>query len=236
MAGVKNFVLLLACVLAVCSGFQFGVSVNQATRIVNARTVRVMRMSEEPAAPAPTPAPKAESTALVVPADKEAIEVSAGLTTFILGSILINPIGGLVLGSAVNYISKQDSDASEVARGVGKVAIDSFNFVSKIFTKYDVGDKTSSALGEAVSGLKEKDTQYGVIEKAEATLKATSDKIAELDAEYDLKAKTGQVLVKASEVSTAAVEVVKELNEEYKITDKAVDAAKKAVESASKKK
>eukprot|EP00638_Chattonella_subsalsa_P014820 CAMPEP_0117826908 /NCGR_PEP_ID=MMETSP0949-20121206/6385_1 /TAXON_ID=44440 /ORGANISM="Chattonella subsalsa, Strain CCMP2191" /LENGTH=100 /DNA_ID=CAMNT_0005667227 /DNA_START=573 /DNA_END=871 /DNA_ORIENTATION=+ len=90
--------------------------------------------------------------------------------------------------SPSNYASKQDSDVGEVARGVGKSALGVFNFVAKLASKYEFGDKVSKATGSVLDKLKEYDTDAQIVTKVESTLKTTSEKVAELDKEYNLKA------------------------------------------------
>jgi len=105
-----------------------------------------------------------------------------------------------------------------------------FNFVAKLASKYEFGDKVSKATGSVLDKLKEYDTDAQIVTKVESTLKTTSEKVAELDKEYNLKAKTGELLKQAGDLSSAAVEKGIEYNKEYKLTDKISNSVSEAVQ------
>ena len=58
---------------------------------------------------------------------------------------------GALSAALVNYVSKQDNEVGDVARGVGKVALDVFNFLTKLNNKYDLTDKAGTAAIDAIS-------------------------------------------------------------------------------------
>lgn len=170
----------------------------------------------------------------MVTIDKESVEVSAGFAGLIAGALVGGPFVGVVLALASNYLSKQETEVGDVARGVGKASLEIFNFFAKVANKYNLGDKVGQATESALNKLKEYDGDAQVVSKIEETLKTTSEKLAELDKEYDLKAKTGDVLKKASDLNTQAFKKAEELNKEYKLTDKLSETVSKAVEEAKK--
>ena len=60
------------------------------------------------------------------------------------------PVFGALSAALVNYDSKQDNEVGDVARGVGKVALDVFNFLTKLNNKYDLTDKAGTAAVDAI--------------------------------------------------------------------------------------
>ena len=138
---------------------------------------------------------------------------------------------GALSAALVNYVSKQDNEVGDVARGVGKVALDVFNFLTKLNNKYDLTDKAGTAAIDAIDKVKEKDAE-GVLDKVEDALATTTDKLSALNDEYDLVGKGKQVLWVAGDLSEKAIMKGIELNDEYDLVDKAVDAGKEAVEKA----
>merc|ERR1712005_40494 len=124
-----------------------------------------------------------------------------------------------------NYVSKQDNELGDVARGIGKVVLDVFNFATKVNSKYDLTDKAGSAALGALDKVKEKDAE-GVLDKFEDALATTSDKLAALNDEYDLVGKGKQVLWVAGDLSEKAITKGIEINEEYDLVGKAGDLVK----------
>lgn len=62
--------------------------------------------------------------------------VGAGASIVLLG---LGPVFGVVLGLLANYIARSsDNEVGEVARGVGKTALDVYNYLAKLNEKYKV--------------------------------------------------------------------------------------------------
>ena len=159
--------------------------------------------------------------------------IGAGASTLggVAGFVVGGPVFGALSAALVNYVSKQDNEVGDVARGVGKVALDVFNFLTKLNNKYDLTDKAGTAAVDAIDKVKEKDAE-GVLDKVEDALATTTDKLSALNDEYDLVGKGKQVLWVAGDLSEKAIMKGIELNDEYDLVDKAVDAGKEAVEKA----
>lgn len=213
----KVALLLVFGTLAVCSAFK-PIGTQYGARNVRP-TFSPLRMADD------------EPGALVV-VEKENIEVFSGIAGLVAGSIVGGPFLGVILALGANFISKQDSDAGEAARGIGKTSLEVFNYGAKIFTKYGVGEKIGEATDSALNKLKEYDGEGQVVTKIESTLKATGEKISDLDKQYDLKAKTGEVLKKASSLNSEAINKAAELEKEYKLTDKVKQSIDEAVKKA----
>lgn len=114
-------------------------------------------------------------------------------------------------------------------RGVGKTSLEFINFLVKLNSKYDLTSKASDAASNAVTKLKEKDTD-GTISKAEAFLADAKTKLTSLNTDYDIVGKSKKAVSYASDLSVQAVDKALELNSEYKIVDKVKDTVKSTVE------
>lgn len=165
----------------------------------------------------------------MVAVNEESIKNAASVSTGVAGLIIGGPVLAVISAVAGNYISQQESEAGEVARGLGKVTLDVINFVLKVNAKYALTDKASDAASGAVASLKEKDSD-GTISKVEGFVGEASSKIGSLNAEYDLVEKGKQALSYAADLSNKAIDKGIELNEEYKITDKVTTNVKSALE------
>lgn len=61
-----------------------------------------------------------------------------------LGFFVGGPFLAAVLAIAANYGSKQENEAGDAVRAVGKTAIEAFNFLTNVNTKYDVTGELAS--------------------------------------------------------------------------------------------
>jgi hypothetical protein len=82
--------------------------------------------------------------------------------------------------------------------------------------------------------VKEKD-EKGIVSKVEDVLFAASDKFGELSVEYDLPTKAKEVLAAADTLSIKAIDGAADLNEQYALTDKAIEAVKNTANKAADK-
>merc|ERR1711935_1160854 len=92
------------------------------------------------------------------------------------------------------------------------------------------------SLQSTLDKLKENDNvDAATVEKVETALASTTAKIAELNNEYDLVGGTTTALGVVGDLVEKAVKKAGELNEEYKLTDKALQAVEGAVDKAKSK-
>lgn len=218
---MARFAALLALALCAAPAAAFVPSVTQ-------RHVAPARLSSASRAPAPLMMAEGEEMILV---NEESIGAGASTIAGTAGFIVAGPVFGVIVAAVVNYVAKQENEAGDVARGVGKVALDTFNFFAKLNTKYDLTDKAGSAANGAIDKLKEKDNE-GVFDKVEDALATTTDKLSALNDEFDLVSKGKQVVWVAGDLSEKAIEKSIALNDEYKIVDQAVEKAKEATSKA----
>jgi len=167
----------------------------------------------------------------IVQATPENIEAAAGVAGGLVGFWLGGPLFGLIFAAATNYGSKQDGDVPDVVRQAGSSAIGLFNFLTEFNTKYDVTGKAGDLAGQVAEKAKASDTS-GTFEKVEDVLKETSSKVTELNDQYDLVSKSKSVAGYASEIAEKAIDKGRELDAEYELSNKAIDAVKGGVDKA----
>jgi len=166
----------------------------------------------------------------IVPINTDNIQFGAGVVGGLAGLLVGGPLLAVILSIASNYGSKQENEFGEAVRGVSKSAISAFNFLASLNANYDVTGKASSALGDAVSKLKETDDTKS-LEKVEDTLKDATEKAKKLAEEYDLVAKGKQALGVVGELADVAIVRAVELEKEYKVVDTVTEKVKTAVQS-----
>jgi hypothetical protein len=155
----------------------------------------------------------------------------------ILGGIVGFSVGGpwlaAITAAAANYVSKQDMEISQVITAVAKSSIQVYNYLSTLDTKYELLTKAQGSLQDSLTKIKAGDNvNPETVKKVEDALDATSSKIKDLNDEYDLVGSGVSALGVAGDLVERAVVKAGELNSEYKLTDKATDALKSAVDKA----
>eukprot|EP00568_Trieres_chinensis_P002277 CAMPEP_0183294056 /NCGR_PEP_ID=MMETSP0160_2-20130417/2521_1 /TAXON_ID=2839 ORGANISM="Odontella Sinensis, Strain Grunow 1884" /NCGR_SAMPLE_ID=MMETSP0160_2 /ASSEMBLY_ACC=CAM_ASM_000250 /LENGTH=252 /DNA_ID=CAMNT_0025455287 /DNA_START=241 /DNA_END=999 /DNA_ORIENTATION=+ len=192
---------------------------------------------EEEAAPAPAPAAAAaapsEPAGALVPIKEETVEFTAGLLGGIAGFAVGGPILGAIGAAIANYASKTDEEVGEVVSAVSKSAIETWNYLSRLDAKYEVLNKAKGSLEDALDKVKKQDNvDPETVAKVEGALKSTTDKINEINEEYDLVGAASTALGVVGDLVEKAVKKAGELNSEYDLTNKAKDSLSKAVDKA----
>lgn len=195
------------------------------------RTFGVVRyMSEEESAPEPTPTP---TSAALVPIKEETVEFTAGIIGGVAGFAVGGPVLGALGAAAANYVSKSDGEVSTVISAVSKSSIQVYNYLSTLDSKYEVLTKAQSSLEASLAKLKSSsNVDPATIEKVESALSSTKSKISEINDEYDVVGAGSTALGVVGDLVEKAVKKAGELNEEYKLTDKALEALSGAVSKA----
>lgn len=192
---VKQIVGFLVVSLAVASAFNM-----RPTRMTNRKTAAFMANEKAPVE--------------LVPVDKTNVENAAAVTGGILGLVLLGPVGALILSAITNYVVKKDNESGEALRGLGKTVVESYNFLTKLNSKYDITGATVNSLGNVVSSI---ESENDTVQTVKSTVSTTVQKVDELNKEYDFVAKTKQVASAASVLSDTAIDKVVELNAKVKI-------------------
>ncbi len=103
-----------------------------------------------------------------------------------------------------------DGESGEALRGVGKTVVESYNFLTKLNTKYGLTGKVTDSIGKAISGI---EVESEALQKVTSTYSTVSSKVSELNQEYDLVSKGKEVIAATAALSDAAIDKVIELNE-----------------------
>ncbi|KAI2505451.1 hypothetical protein MHU86_8974 [Fragilaria crotonensis] len=184
------------------------------------RKAFVVRMSDEDA-----PASSSSSGGKLVPIKEETVEFTAGILGGAAGFLIGGPVLGAVGAAAANYASKLDNDVAEVISGISKTSIQVYNYLTQLDSKYEILTKAKASLEDSLTKLKAQGSvDPATIEKVESALATTTSKIAEINDEYDLVGAGTTALGVIGDLVEKAVKKAGELNEEYKLSDKAKEA------------
>jgi len=189
---------------------------------------------EEVAAPE-VAAPPSDPAGALVPISEETVEFTAGLVGGAVGFAVGGPVLAAVSAAAANYFAKSEGETGEIIGAVSKSAIEVYNYLRKLDTKYTLLEKAKASLEESLVKVKAQNSSSDTIEKVEEALKSVTDKITEVNDEYDLVGAGVTALGVVGDLVEKAVNRASELNEEYKLTDKATSALKDATEKAKAK-
>jgi len=169
----------------------------------------------------------------LVAISEETVEFTAGVLGGVAGFVVGGPVLGAIGAAAANYVSKSEDDAGELVGTVSKSAIEVYNYLATLDSKYEVLATAQSSLEGALEKLKAQEkVDSASIEKVESALAATTAKIEEVNDEYDLVGSGMTALSVVGDLVEKTVAKVQELNEEYQLTDKAQDALSTAVDKA----
>jgi len=196
--------------------------------------------SAEPAAPAPAPAPaapvveeSASTGGALVPIKDETIEFTAGLLGGAIGFAIGGPVLGALTAAVTNYASKTDKEIGDVVQAVSKSSIEVYNYLATLDAKYEVLTKAQDSLKDALEKVKSADSvNPETVKKVEDALANTSSKISEINNEYDLVGAGSTALGVVGDLVEKAVVKLGDLNDEYKLTEKAQESLKGAVDKA----
>uniref|UniRef100_A0A6U5FQI4 Uncharacterized protein n=1 Tax=Grammatophora oceanica TaxID=210454 RepID=A0A6U5FQI4_9STRA len=188
-----------------------------------------LALSEEPSTPPPPP----PGSASLVPIKEETVEFTAGLLGGAAGFFVGGPFLAAIGAAAANYASKMDGDVPEVVSAVSKSSIQVYNYLATLDSKYAVLDKAKTSLEGALDKLKsQSNVDTDAVAKVESALASTTEKISEINDEYDLVGAGVTALGVVGDLVEKAVKQAGEMNEEYKLTDKAKEALGGAVSKA----
>ena len=199
-------------------------------------------MSEEaveapvaPAEPEPEPdSPKAEPVAggKIVAIKEDTVQFTAGIIGGVVGLFTGGPVAAAILSAATNYATKTDSEVSEIVSAVSKSAIEIYNYLVKVDSKYELLSNSKKSLEAAIDKLKaEGNVDEATLKKVEDALSKTTSKLNEINEEYDLAGAGATAFGVVGDLVEKAVAKASDLNDEYKLTDKALESVKKAVAS-----
>ena len=172
----------------------------------------------------------------IVPIKEETVEFTAGVLGGVAGFVVGGPVLGAIGAAAANYVSKSEDEAGEIVGAVSKSALEVYNYLATLDSKYEVLASAQSSLEGALDKLKAQEkVDPAAIEKVESALSSTKAKIEEVNDEYDLVGSGMTALSVVGDLVDKTVKKLGELEEEYQLTDKAKTALSGAVEKAKAK-
>jgi len=190
---------------------------------------------ETPAAPAAPSASVSSPGGQLVPVNQETVEFTAGIVGGAAGFVLGGPVLGAIFAAAANYASKNEAEVGEVVTAVSKSSIEVYNYLSRLDSKYEVLDNAKNTLESTLEKIKKSgNTDPAVVEKVEAALKSTTSKIKEINDEYDLVGAGTTALGVVGDLVERAVKKAGELNNDYKLSERALEAVNTAVNKTKK--
>merc|ERR1719245_2140722 len=169
----------------------------------------------------------------LVPIKEETVEFTAGIIGGVAGFAVGGPVLGALTAAVVNYASKSDEEVGVIVNAVSKSSIQIYNYLTTLDAKYEVLNKAKASLEEALEKLKaQSGDNSATIERVESALASTTEKIGELNDEYDLVGTGVTALGVVGDLVEKALTKAGEINEEYRLTDKALATVTKAVGTA----
>ena len=168
----------------------------------------------------------------IIPINSENVEFTSGILGGALALALgASPVLAIVAAAAANYISKKEDlgELNEFIQAISKASLNSVNFLARLDAKYTILGKISESLDKSISDLKKSDGGTAeTFKKIEDSLK----QIQQLADEIDLLEGGKQALGAVGDVLETSIDKAVDANEEYKLTERAAEAAKKAIEKA----
>jgi len=135
--------------------------------------------------------------------------------------------------AAANYAAKNEAEVGEVMTAVSKSSIEVYNYLSKLDAKYEVLDNAKQTLESTLEKVKSSEkADPAVVEKVEKALSSTTSKIKEINDEYDLVGAGTTALGVIGDLVERAIKKAGELNEDYKLSERALESVKAAASSA----
>jgi hypothetical protein len=178
-----------------------------------------------------------ENNGSIVLIKEETIEFTAGLIGGIVGCALGGPILGTALGAATgNSLSKSSAEAGDVVKKVSQSSIELYNYLSKLEGKYGAIDRAREAIVESYERLKAEDNipfiEPDELANIEDIFSTASIKLEEINAEYDLRGGSMQVLGALGELTEKAVKMGVDLSDEYELSRKIKEVFNDMVDAA----
>ncbi|KAL7461776.1 hypothetical protein ACHAXS_002183 [Conticribra weissflogii] len=166
----------------------------------------------------------------IIPINEATIEFTAGVIGGVIGlAITANPVFAVVAAAAANYISKKDDlgELNELVQSISKASLSTYNWFAKLDAKYMLLGKITESLDSSLENLKKSGGENSeAIAKIERALSQTTKQLKELADEADLVEGSKQALGAVGEIIETGVDKTVDANKQYKLTERAANAAK----------
>ena len=174
------------------------------------------------------------SDGAIIPINESTIEFTAGViggaAALVLGG---GPIFAVVAAAAANYLSRKDDlgEINELIQGISRASLETFNWFAKLDSKYRMIGKLQESLDESLNKLKNSGGENAeTIANIEESIGKTTKQLQELAVETDFFEGAKQALGAVGDVLETSVDKAASANQEYKLTERASGAVKKAIE------
>mmetsp|Transcript_24359 Transcript_24359/g.48683 ORF Transcript_24359/g.48683 Transcript_24359/m.48683 type:complete len:323 (+) Transcript_24359:63-1031(+) len=166
----------------------------------------------------------------IIPINEATIEFTAGVIGGVIGlAFTANPVFAVVTAAAANYISKKDDlgELNELVQSISKASLSTYNWFAKLDAKYMLLGKITESLDSSLENLKKSGGDNSeTIAKIERALSQTTKQLKELAEEADLVEGSKQALGAVGEIIETGVDKTVDANKQYKLTERAANAAK----------
>eukprot|EP00578_Thalassiosira_sp_NH16_P022846 CAMPEP_0181103378 /NCGR_PEP_ID=MMETSP1071-20121207/14832_1 /TAXON_ID=35127 /ORGANISM="Thalassiosira sp., Strain NH16" /LENGTH=312 /DNA_ID=CAMNT_0023186445 /DNA_START=40 /DNA_END=978 /DNA_ORIENTATION=- len=192
----------------------------------------------------PSPKPDKASTRIVkdplegaiIPINSETVEFTSGVLGGAVALALgASPVFAVVAAAAANYVSKKDDmgEVTELVQAISKASLNTINWFAKLDSKYAIVGKLSESLDKSLDQLKNSEGESAeTVKQIEERVAKTSKKIQQIADEIDLIEGGKQALGAVGDVLETSIDKAVGVNKEYKLTERAAGAAKKAIDKA----
>ena len=176
------------------------------------------------------------SDGAIIPINESTIEFTAGVlggtAALVLGG---GPVLAVVAAAAANYLSRKDDlgEINELVQGISRASLETFNWFAKLDSKYSMVGKLQETLEDAINKLKNSSGESSeTISSIEKTIAQTTKQLQDLATETDFFEGTKQALGAVGDVIETSVDKAASANNEYKLTERASGAVRKAIDKA----
>mmetsp|Transcript_57893 Transcript_57893/g.69042 ORF Transcript_57893/g.69042 Transcript_57893/m.69042 type:complete len:207 (-) Transcript_57893:158-778(-) len=166
----------------------------------------------------------------IVPADQRNVELTASLLGGTLGLAIGGPVMAMILAFTSNYVSRGDAPLGEIVQNFSRTTIEMYNFLAKLDAKFNLLQKSHDSLNNVYQKvLKVDGADSERAHRLKKMMGEISEKMESVNEEYDIVGAGFVALTFLGDVVEIAVDKIGEMNDKYKLTDKAVDSIKSAV-------
>jgi hypothetical protein len=195
-----------------------------------------------PPVPTPPPAPLPKTSFTIprelslVPINEASVQFTAGLLGASAGFLLGGPILAAILAATTNYLSRKDDESNnqepspkKIVDTASQTALLVYNFLARFEKENKVVDTTFKVLEGAIDKVKATEGGSALL-SVESTLGGISKKVEEFNDDYDVVKGAETVLNSVGDLVEISVDKVRDLNEEYKLTERVGSVLKGTVD------
>mmetsp|Transcript_28312 Transcript_28312/g.39823 ORF Transcript_28312/g.39823 Transcript_28312/m.39823 type:complete len:780 (-) Transcript_28312:170-2509(-) len=176
------------------------------------------------------------SSLALIPVNEDTVQFTSGIVGGAIGFAVGGPAVGAIAAAAANYISrKEEGELHDIVEAVSIKTIAVLNYFGSVEKKYTLLENARAALVATLDRVKDSKTvDPARIEDLETKIVQVTDRMAQLNKDYlliDTALIAGQVGVRGlGDIVEKVVKTSSDLNDEYLITDRVLEAIRKAAD------